>query len=337
MPRAESAKNDGARVLNAEKDLRRTATREVRVPGVAWLGLLALSLAWGTSFVVTRFALESAPPSTIVAGRILVAALTLNAARLTLGLRLPRDRASWRRFTAFALTGSVIPFTLISWGQVVVESALAGILLTTSPLFVLVFAHALVPGEQATPRRVAGFVIGALAMVVLLDPAALSGLASPDRWVRQLAVLGGSVCYALNTTLVRRSADVHPLVYASGVMLVAAPMAVVGALLLDGPTLPASAPAIGTILWLGLVPTGLATLVHHRVVAHAGPSFAALTSYLVPVVAVLAGVLLFDERLPASALVAFALLALGIAIGQAPRARRREPERPAQRAVALRR
>ena len=74
--------------------------------------------------------------------------------------------------------------------------------------------------------------------------------------------------------------------------------------------------ANASVVWLGLVPTGLATLVHFRVVAAAGPSFTSLTSYLVPVVAVLAGVLVFDETLRLSTFLSFGLLAFGIALGQ---------------------
>ncbi len=293
-------------------------SRSPSTPGSAWIGLGVLSLAWGTSFLVTRLALEELPPETIVAGRILVAAITLNGLRLAAGLRLPRDAGTWLRFALFALTGSVVPFSLISWGQIEVETGLAGILLTTSPLFTVAFAHFMVPGERATPRRLLGLSIGLLGMVVLLDPTSLGGLAGGEGRLGQLAILAGSVCYALNTTLVRRSASLHPLVYASGVMLIGAPLALLAAALGGGIAPPAvpDPQGLAAVVWLGLVPTGLATLVHFRVVASAGPSFTSLTAYLVPVVAVLAGALVFGETLTPTSLIAFALLAGGIAVGR---------------------
>ncbi len=295
----------------------------------AWLGLLFLSLAWGTSFLFTRLALEAFPPSFLVAGRIGVAACALNAVRLGLGLPLPRDAATWLRFLVFALTGSVVPFLLISWGQVEVSSGLAGILLTTSPLVTVAFAHFMVPEERATPRRLIGLAIGLVGVAVLLGPPSLEGLGSSESLVRQIAILAGAACYALNTTLVRRSASLHPIVYGSGVMLLGAPLSLVIAGMSEG-TLPTADPlANASVLWLGIVPTGLATLVHFRVVAAAGPSFTSITSYLVPVVAAVAGLLVFDETLTPSTFVAFGLLAAGIALGQA-RAPRRLVPRSAQ-------
>ena len=303
---------------------------------LAWIGLIFLSLAWGTSFLFTELALEAFPPSYVVAGRISVAACALNAVRLGLGLPLPRDGATWLRFLVFALTGSVAPFLLISWGQIEISSGLAGILLTTSPLVTVALAHFMVPGERATTRRLIGLSMGLVGVAILLGPSSLSGLGGGEQLARQLAILGGAACYALNTTLVRRSTSLHPIVYGSGVMLLGAPMSLVVAGLSEGSAATADPLANASVVWLGLVPTGLATLVHFRVVAAAGPSFTSLTSYLVPVVALLAGVFFFDERLTPSTFASFGLLVAGIAIGRgrAPRLRDRPLTRTPSRVFA---
>jgi drug/metabolite transporter (DMT)-like permease len=316
--------------------------RRPAAPGVetrAWLGLGFLSLVWGTSFLLTDLALRELAPARIVAGRIVVAATVLNALRLTQRLSLPRAPAVWLRFTAFALTGSVLPFLLISWGQAQVPSGLAGILMTASPLVTAALAHVLVEGERASGRRLLGLGFGALGVALLLDPSALHAAGDDAAILRPLAILGGAFCYAINTILVRRLPAQDPLVYGSGVMLVAAPLAMAQAALLTpvGPTPEeVSASSWIPVAWLGLFPTAAATLVHYRVVALAGPTFASLTSYLVPVVALLAGILVLDEPIGAGAITALALIAIGVFLARSPSvAKAARPAHPTETSAAL--
>ena len=235
-----------------------------------------------------------------------------------LGHSLPRSRRLWLHCAVMAVVGNALPFFLITWGQQGIQSGLAGILMAVMPLTTLVLAHFTVPGERATGRRAVGFALGFLGIVVLMGPDALRELGgSGSELLSQLAVLSGAVCYAANTIIARKLPATHPLVASTCVMLVASALMVPIAAVLDQPWRLAP-PAIGlaSLLWLGLASTALATVVYFTLIASAGPTFVSLMNYVIPVVAVAAGVALLGEEPELAHLLALLLILAGIAWSQ---------------------
>ncbi|MDX1656490.1 MAG: DMT family transporter, partial [Candidatus Competibacteraceae bacterium] len=106
-----------------------------------WLLLLALVAMWGSSFLLTKLAVATLPPTAVVAGRLSIAALVLATMALVRGHRPPVSITLWGYFIAMGVVGSSLPFFLISWGQQHIDSALAGILMAVMPLVTLVLAH----------------------------------------------------------------------------------------------------------------------------------------------------------------------------------------------------
>ena len=277
-----------------------------------WLLLLALVAMWGSSFMFNRVAVASLPPWTVVAGRIGIAALVLTAVVHATGRRLPPPGRTWAPFVLIAAIGNAIPFYLITWGQQVVESALAGILMAVMPLATLVLAHFLVAGERMTRPRVAGFVTGFGGIVLLMGPAALAGAGGDAMLVYQLAVLGGALCYALQSVLTRLIIRGDVMVAAAATLIVASLMVVPAALWLDRPwTLSPRGISVAAVVWLGVAPTALATVLYFQLIRSAGPTFMSLVNYLSPGVAVVMG-----EHPLATAYVGLALILAGIAVAQ---------------------
>ncbi len=283
-----------------------------------WASLLTLVVVWGTAFAFIHLAVQTIPPLSVAAGRIVSAAAVLYVAVRAAGLRLPPPGRIWLHFLVLGIVGNVLPFYLISWGQERIASGVAGILMAMNPLVTLVLAHFLVLGEHLSRNRVGGFALGFAGVVVLMGPEALLGIGGEGSdLVRQAAVLGGSLCYATNAILTWRLPETHPLVAAAAVLLVASVVVVPGALMLDSPlVLAPSTQSLAALAWLGLVPTAVATVVYFRIVASAGPTFLSLVNYPVPVVAVLTGAVLFGEQPQWTALVALALILGGIALSQ---------------------
>ena len=282
---------------------------------IDWLLLFALSAMWGTAFLFIKLGVAGVPPPTLVAGRIVLGALILVVAMRWRGLALPRFGRAWWPFAVIAVVGNAAPFYLISWGQQTVDSALAGILMAVMPLTTLVLAHFFVAGERMTFWRTSGFTLGFAGIVVLMGPSALSGLERD--LVAQCAVLGGAICYAANSVLSRRLVVADFLVASAGVMVVATVLTLPVALWVDRPwTLTPPAGAVAAIVWLGIGPTALATLLYFRLIASAGPTFMSIVNYLTPVVALVAGVLLLGERPGESALAGLGLILLGIAVSR---------------------
>ncbi|MFP8880515.1 MAG: EamA family transporter [Myxococcota bacterium] len=283
-----------------------------------WALLLVLVGLWGTAFLFIKLTLESLPPMTLVASRVLIAACVLTVAVRLRGLRLPTSMRVWSVYLLMGIVGNALPFTLISWGQIRVDSGITGILMGVMPLVTLLLAHRFVPGERMTPRSALGFTVGFVGLVVLSGPEALLEIDSEaSQLVPQAAILGGAVCYAVNTIIARRLATLDALVSSATVMWAATAIMLPIACLNDQPwTLTPSALAIGSAVWLGLGATAWATIVYFVLVQRAGPTFLSLMNYMIPVVALLAGVLVLDESLAGTALIGLALILAGLAISQ---------------------
>ena len=287
-----------------------------------WLLLAALVAMWGSSFMFIKFGVASVPVSTLVAARLMLGALILVAVVYLRGARLPPLGKVWVNYTILALLGNCIPFTAITWGQQRTDSALAGILMAVMPLATMVLAHFFVKGEHMTRNRVLGFILGFAGIIVLMGPAALAPIAGHSiATLSQLAILAGALCYAGNSVLTRLLARGDDALVASAAMLlIASVMALPVALVVDQPwrllTPGPAAASLWAILWLGIGPTAIATVVYFKLIESAGPTFMSLVNYMSPAVAVFLGVALLGETPGLHAYIALALILLGIAVSQ---------------------
>ncbi len=280
----------------------------------ALLGLLALM--WGSSYLFIKIGVETLPPLSLVVLRLLVGFAILLVVVGVTRTPLPRDPRTLGHLAILGAVNIAIPFWLIGWAEQHIASGLTGILQSTSPFFTLVLAASFVHDEHVTRGRVAGIAIGFLGIFVLSahDLADLGTTAGTQRLLAQLAVVLASLAYAAGNTYARRTLrEARPLVLATGQVGWALAIVVVLALLVDGgitlPTVPQAALAVG---WLGTIGTGFAYLVFFRLLSGWGPTRASLVSYLLPVVAVVLGVVVLGETVDAAFLAGAALIVAGI-------------------------
>jgi drug/metabolite transporter (DMT)-like permease len=283
-----------------------------------WLLLGLLALVWGNAFVFTKTALVTIPPITIVAGRLVIAAIVLLGLVKGSGLEFPRSWSVWRSIVAMALVGTALPFFLVTWGQGGIDSGLAGVLMAVMPLATLVLAHLYVVEENMTSRSALGFILGFFGIVVLVGPQVLLEIGgSASTLLHQTAVLAGAICYAITTIIARRVPPTSSLVIAAGVMAVSAAVMVPFALWIDRPwTLDVSLRDAACVVYLGLAATALAETVYFRVIATAGATFVSLMNYLIPVVAVVSGIVVLSEEPGWHLAAALTLILVGIGISQ---------------------
>ncbi|MDB5927218.1 MAG: hypothetical protein JWN13_6154 [Betaproteobacteria bacterium] len=283
-----------------------------------WALLLALVAMWGSSFMFNKLGVATVPPATLVAARLTLGTLAMLALLHARGLRLPPIGPIWGAYAVLGIVGNAAPFFLITWAQQVVDSALAGILIAAMPLGTLVLAHLLVPGERMTSNRVLGFLLGFGGIVFLMEPAAVAGVGgSAIQILSQLAVLCGALCYSANSVMARLLIKSDFMVAAAGTLLIAAALMLPIAVVHDQPwTLHPSFTSVSAIVWLGVGPTAVATILYFRLISSAGPTFMSLVNYLSPAVAVFLGVTLLGEQLGVSAYTGLALILAGIALSQ---------------------
>ncbi len=293
-----------------------------------WLMLLALVVMWGSSFGLTEVALASVSAESVVAARIVIAGLVLVALVVATGRRIPLDARLWGFFAVMAVLGNCLPYWLITWGQETVDSGLAGILMAVMPLATLVLAHFFVAGERMSWVKAAGFALGFIGIVVLMGPEALLRIEGHgSALLAELAVVAGAVCYAANTIVARLCPLRDGLIAAAGTALAANLLLLptIGGEL-TGDLEQLDLPAVWAIALLGVVSTALAPVLYFRVIRLAGPTFLSLINYLIPLWAVLVGMLFLGETPAWSALAALALILGGIAVSQVKSAR--QPANP---------
>jgi len=283
-----------------------------------WALLLALVAMWGSSFMFNKLGVATVPPLTLVAARLMIGTLTLLVLLYAKGVRLPPAGPIWIVYAVLGIVGNALPFFLITWGQQAIDSALAGILMAAMPLATLVLAHFFVHGERMTPGRTAGFLLGFLGIVALMGPAAISSMGgSALQVISQLSILCGALCYSANSVMARLLVRSDFLVASAGTLLVSTVVVLPLAFAIDRPwTLQPSYSSLAAILWLGLGPTALATILYFRLISSAGPTFMSLVNYLSPVVAVFLGVTLLGEHPGVNAYAGLVLILGGIAFSQ---------------------
>lgn len=286
-----------------------------------WLALLALVAMFGSAFLLTKIAVQQVPPVMVVAGRIVIGAILLFAIAYAQGERFSTLKPYWPILLALALTGNCIPFFVITWGQQYVDSSLAGILMAMMPLTTVVLAHFFVQGERITKHKVIGFLLGFAGVIVLMRPELI--VSTQLDWLHlyaMLMILAGAISYAANSIIAHSLPKISLPLISAGVLFVAS-IIIIPLSLSQGFEWVAdtSLSAMLSVILLGIFPSGLATIIYFSVIRHAGPAFLSQINYLIPVWAVLLGIVFAGEKLTINAVIALLVILAGIAIAQKKR------------------
>ena len=291
-----------------------------QITPLSWLMVAILGLTWGGTFMVTEVALAGGmPPFWLAASRIGFAALLMGIIWLAMGRPLftgPTSRSDKANLLIIGSLSSAVPFSLLAWGQQYVSSGFAGVSMAAVALIVLPLAHFTVPGEQMTPRKIAGFLIGFVGVVILIGGQAFEATGAAFEPVGRVACVLAASCYAIGSIMLRRLPAAHPIGLATVLLLIGTCISVPVAWSVEGPP-PLPAPELlGVLAFLGLVPTAGANFLRVLVVRSAGPVFMSLVNYQVPLWSVVLGALILGEALPRSLLLAMALILTGVGLSQ---------------------
>ncbi len=302
------------RVAERCRPLYRGSMNTTHISNRTWIELLLLGVIWGGSFLAVRIALDEIGVFSSVAHRVLWAALALWVVVYLRGIRVPGSPRLWAAFLIMGLLNNVIPFALLSWGQLHIEAGLTGILNAATAIWGVLIAAVFFRDERLTLARSVGVTLGFLGVATAIG---LNNLQSLDvRSLAQLAVIGATISYALAGSWARAAlANVSPILSAAGMLAASAIVVVPFAWVVEGPlTLALEARTWAAIGYFSLISTAVAYLLYYRILGQAGAGNLLLVTLLVAPVAIILGVLFRGEDLTASAYVGFALLALGLLI-----------------------
>jgi len=290
------------------------ATKINNLMGVReWLMLITLSILWGGSFFFVEVALNDLPTFTIVAIRVLIAAIVLWSVVFVTKLPIPKDAGIWLAFFVMALLNNAIPFSLITWGQTQISSGLASILNASAPFFTLIVAGLLLPDEKVKGLKITGVLAGFIGVAIMIG---LPDTQDDYYILGQLAVLLGGVSYAFAATFGRRfkAFGVQPIVLAGSQSLFAFLIITPLALFVDGVPNPytVSVSSVYSLLSLGILSTAIAYILYFKILCSAGALNAILVTLLIPVSGVFLGVFILQETLELVHLVGMGLIAVGL-------------------------
>lgn len=272
--------------------------------------LVLLGAIWGASFLFIKIGVSEMGPITFAAVRVFIGSVTLALALWVRRQPIPRRVGTWLRLLVMGILGTAIPFAAISWGTQYIPSGLSAILNATMPLFTVVLAAAC-GSERLTPWRLAGVAIGFCGIVVLALPKLGGGL--EPSLLGEMAVVAAALSYAVGIVYARRAlADQPPLVAAFGQISTSCLVLSLLALLEPAPLAFPSAAAVGSLLAVGMLGTGIAYIIYYRLLQMVGPTNTSLTTYISPLFGILWGFLILGERLSWHAFVALLLIFLGL-------------------------
>jgi len=276
--------------------------------------LFLLAFIWGWSFLFIKVILEDAPPTFLAWGRIALGLAVLVVAMRRRGEALP-ERHYWGHLLVLGLAMSVLPFMLIGWGEEHISSALASVLNACTPLFAAGFAAGLL-GERLRPPQLVGVAFGFFGVAVV------AGVGSSDlagsSLLGSLAVVLAGAGYGFGFAYANRfTTGLSALQLSFGQLLagtlILAPVAAVD--------VAAGRVALGPqaalcLILLGTLGTGYAYLLNYRTLQESGATVASLVTYLVPLVAVVAGVLVLGEPFSLRLILGGLIVIAGVALVQ---------------------
>jgi drug/metabolite transporter (DMT)-like permease len=266
---------------------------------------------WGLPYFFIKLALTEVSPLGVAWARIALGAAALLPVAWKRG-SLRGIGLHKRTVVAFAFAELIVPFILISLGEQWVSSSLAGILIATVPLMVILLSPLFGVHERLSARRLVGLVIGLAGVVTLLGLDAVDGLLG---WSGVGCVMIATVGYATGSLIVQRH-----LAGVDELGAVAASLGVATVILLPAAvwSMPARVPSplvLTSLVVLGVVCSALALSLFFYLISQIGAARAAVITYVNPAVAAFLGVLVLHEPFGAGAVLGLALILLGSWLG----------------------
>ncbi len=291
-----------------------------------YLALVGLALIWGASFLLIKVAVHDMSPTVLlllrsVSGLIALAVIVKVMGRPILG---PGWKTRLGSFAIMAITNAIVPWVAIAWGEERISSGLASILNSTTTLWTAVLIFWAMPAERPTKVGYLGVVLGLAGVVILVLPDILAHGVSGN-FLGAMAVLVAALSYAANAIYQRRKMR-NISVFDVSIGQLAATVVI---------AIPLAAPSLGSVhvalapiaavIGLGAGATGIAYLLYYYVMNTLGAVRAAGVTLLVPMTAVVWGVILLHESLSWPIIVGMAVILAGTVLTNLGRRVSREP------------
>lgn len=279
----------------------------------SWVTLIVLTIIWGSSYILMKKGLVVFPPMQLASIRISFAFITMVGIAVYNFKKIPRKKL--KIIFIAGIFGNFFPAYLYAFAQTSVESSLAGIVNSLTPLFTLLIAIAVVK-IKVTPMQIFGILIGFAGCVGLSLVNNTGGLGQVNLYI--ILIVIATFFYGININLIKaKLSDIDSLVMTSCAMMFIGPFAIAYLVTTNFVTVITETPggweALGYVALLGITGTAIALFLFNRLIQNTGPVFASTVTYLMPVVAVLWGVIDGETLFPLH-FAGMAMIILGVYI-----------------------
>jgi drug/metabolite transporter (DMT)-like permease len=269
-----------------------------------------LSVLWGLPYLLIKVAVGEVSVPFLVFARAAIGAVALLPLALAQG-GFAWLRSRWLPTAAFCCIEMIIPWGLITHGEVSIDSSTAGLLIALTPVAAVAVARMAGSQETLGICRSAGLALGLCGVFVLALPTLDGGLPAI------LEISLAAVCYAIGAQIAARWLSDIPASSLTAACLFGAALAYAGPAALSWPEAMPSPAAVGSIVGLGVFCTALAFTCFFLLVREIGPERTAVITYVAPAIAVTAGILILSEPFDARIVAAFALILCGSCLATA--------------------
>lgn len=276
-----------------------------------WTTFWVLCLLWGVPYFFIKLALQDFSPAFVAWSRITLAAVVLTPIALRRGTLLPSLKRSGA-IVAFAIAELVVPFLLISVGEQWISSSLAGVLVATVPLVVVVIAPLFGVRETMSLRRWGGLLIALVGVMVLLG---IDAISSAQQWAGVACLAVAVVGYAVGPLIVQRYMHDVDALGSLACSLVVASLVLLPMALWTAPQHMPSALSFTSIAILGVFCTAAALLLYFYLIGAAGAARSSVIAYICPAVAAVVGVAVLHEPVGIGLFAGLIIILLGSWMG----------------------
>jgi drug/metabolite transporter (DMT)-like permease len=275
--------------------------------------LLLLGAIWGSSFFNIKIATYSFEPYTLALIRVIFASLFLVVFSLFYQIKIKAFSKEWKIYALVGLCNIAIPFSLIAVGTNKVDSYLAAILMSTTPLTGSILAHIFTKNEKITFYKSIGIILGFAGVLLLFfDKLILN----ESNYLFALIILVGSTFYSIAGILIlKKMKNSGNLDVTTSTMLWALIFLIPIAFVFEKPF--DSNPTLESILslvYLGSIATGFAWWLRFKILMKNGLVFQTQVAYLIPIFGVVFGVLILKEQITWKVFVSLIIIMTGIYI-----------------------
>ncbi len=277
---------------------------------IDYLLLTLLSLIWASAFFNIKIATYSFGPVTIAFLRVFFGALPVLLLCYFKKIKIEAFSKDWKWFAIIGLVNLVIPFILISYGVKFVQSNLAAILMSTTPLSSTVLAHFFLKGEKFNLLKTIGLLIGFSGIVFLFSD---NFLINENNFVAALLILLGSTCYVVGGVITLKISNKKNENVTCSILIWASIMLFPLTLIFEKPwMLNPSMDSIISVIYLGIFPTGIAWLLRFKILKTNGLIFHSQVSYIIPIFGIILGYIFLKEIITSKIIVALIAVFIGI-------------------------